>query len=108
MSRHVWPLLLFGLGAAALAAAPGNLTMTRKAELRNLVMQDCGSCHGLTMKGGLGRPLLPANLKGLPDETVVNIILDGVGGTPMPPWRGLLTEPEALWIAQSLKQGIDR
>ena len=108
MSWHIWPLLLFSLGAVVFAATPGSLTAMRKAELRNLVVQDCGSCHGLTMKGGLGRPLLPANLRGLPDETVANIILDGVGGTPMPPWRDLLTEPEALWIAQSLKQGLDR
>jgi cytochrome c55X len=108
MSRHIWPLLLLSFGAAALATTPGSLTATRRVELRNLVMQDCGSCHGLTMKGGLGRPLLPANLEGLPEEAVANIILDGVGGTPMPPWRGLLTEAEALWIAQSLKQGIDR
>ena len=31
------------------------------------------------------------------------IILDGVPGTAMPPWRPLLTEAEALWIADYLK-----
>lgn len=106
MSWHIWPPLLISLSAAALAAAPGNLTAARKAELRNLVEQDCGSCHGLTMKGGLGRPLLPANLQLFPDQAVADIILDGVAGTPMPPWRGLITEAEALWIARSLKRGL--
>jgi cytochrome c55X len=108
MSWHIWPLAFISLAAAALAAAPGNLTAARQAELRNLVQQDCGSCHGLAMKGGLGRPLLPANLRSFPDRAVADIILDGVAGTPMPPWRGLITEAEALWIAQSLKRGLDQ
>ena len=33
------------------------------------------------------------------------IILDGVPGTPMPPWRPLLSEQEARWIADKLKTG---
>ena len=36
-------------------------------------------------------------------EGLALIILDGVPGTAMPPWRPLLTEPEALWIADYLK-----
>ena len=58
----------------------------------------------MTLKGGLGKPLLPETLKTFPDAAVADIILDGVSGTPMPPWRGLLTEAEALWIARTLKQ----
>jgi cytochrome c55X len=84
------------------------LTVARQTQLRNLVEQDCGSCHGLTLKGGLGKPLLPASLEASPDQAVADIILDGVGGTPMPPWRGMLTEAEALWIARTLKQGLKR
>ncbi|MCB1380616.1 MAG: cytochrome c [Alphaproteobacteria bacterium] len=95
------------MAAAALAAA-GAVPPARQAELHNLVVQDCGSCHGLTLKGGLGKPLLPADLEPFPDEVVAAVILDGVKGTPMPPWRGLLTEGEALWIARQLKQGIGR
>ena len=33
------------------------------AKLGNLVRQDCGSCHGLTLKGGLGKPLTADHLK---------------------------------------------
>jgi cytochrome c55X len=35
----------------------------------------------------------------------MNIILDGVPGTPMPGWRPLITEAEARWIAGTLKEG---
>lgn len=98
-----WPLFLFSMATIAVAGE-GSLTATRQIELRNLVVQDCGSCHGLTLRGGLGKALLPESLKAFSDAAVADIILDGVGGTPMPPWRGLLTEAEALWIARTLKQ----
>ena len=52
-----------------------------------LLKHDCGSCHGLTMKGGLGPPLLPDTLAGKDEEALAAIILDGVPGKPMPPWR---------------------
>lgn len=100
---RTWSLFLFSMATIANATG-GGVTATRQAELRNIVIQDCGSCHGLTLKGGLGKPLLPKTLKAFPDAAVADIILDGVSGTPMPPWRGLLTETEALWIARTLKQ----
>lgn len=100
---RAWPLFLFSMAAIAVAGS-GSLTAARQTELRNLVVQDCGSCHGLTLRGGLGKRLLPESLKAFPDAAVADIILDGVSGTPMPPWRGLLTETEALWIARTLKQ----
>jgi len=100
---RIWSLFLFSMATIANATG-GGVTAMRQAELRNIVIQDCGSCHGLTLKGGLGKPLLPKTLKAFPDAAVADIILDGVSGTPMPPWRGLLTETEALWIARTLKQ----
>jgi len=103
--RQLWFPLLLSMAAAALAA-PAELTPERQKELNNLVVQDCGSCHGLTMKGGLGKPLLPAALEPFPDDAIAEVILDGVKGTPMPPWRGLLTDSEALWIARELKKGL--
>ncbi len=89
----------------ALAGAD-TLNNARKAELTNLVRQDCGSCHGMTMKGGLGNSLLPHALEDTSSDDLALIILDGVEGTPMPPWRGLLTHKEAGWIATQLKQGL--
>lgn len=75
----------------------------RAAALQHMVTQDCGSCHGLTMKGGLGRPLTAAALARADPEDLALIILDGVPGTAMPPWRPLITEEEAMWIARYLK-----
>jgi len=80
-------------------------TPARQSELRALVIQDCGSCHGMTLKGGLGSALLPADLEGVETETIAEIVLDGVPGTPMPPWRSLLSRSDALWIGEALKTG---
>lgn len=74
-------------------------------KLANLVRQDCGSCHGLTLRGGLGKPLTPEHLRPWNREQIASIILNGVPGTPMPPWRPLLSEGDAAWIADRLKQG---
>lgn len=95
------------LGGAALTRAEATPTIPapRAAELEHMVIQDCGSCHGLTMKGGLGSPLTREALDGADAGVLASIILDGVPDTAMPPWRPLLTEDEALWIAQYLLQG---
>lgn len=95
--RSLLVLLSLTLPAAA------DIPASRAAELEHMVIQDCGSCHGLTMKGGLGRPLTHAALAHADREGLALIILDGVPGTAMPPWRPLLTEAEALWIADFLK-----
>lgn len=77
----------------------------RAAVIRHLVRQDCGSCHGLTLKGGLGSPLTAEALAGRPDEALLATILNGRPGTAMPPWRPFLTEEEAKWVIQWLKDG---
>jgi cytochrome c55X len=61
----------------------------------------------MTMKGGLGAPLLPGTLEGKPDDALVAIILDGLADTPMPGWRPLLSEAEASWMVQRLKRGLE-
>ena len=93
-------VLVAALPAVVGAGAP--IPPARAAELSNLLLQDCGSCHGLTRKGGLGSPLTPEALGGQTREGVAAIILDGVPGTAMPSWRPLLTEAEALWLADAL------
>jgi cytochrome c55X len=94
--------------AALLLAAPafaGELPPGRTAELAHLVAQDCGSCHGLTLAGGLGPDIRPAALAGRSPDALAEVILDGRPGTAMPPWRPLLTEAEAAWIAGYLLEG---
>jgi len=78
----------------------------RQRELLYRLEQDCGSCHGLTLKGGLGPPLLPSALAGKPNEALVDAILQGRPGTPMPPWEFELSEEEAEWLVRRLKQGV--
>jgi cytochrome c55X len=90
------------VAAPALAGEAGS---TDVAKLTHLLHQECGGCHGLTLKGGLGKPLTAEHLAQWDSDQLVHIILDGVPGTPMPGWRPLMTEAEARWIADTLKQG---
>lgn len=92
-------LLAIGLTIPAAAEIPPD----RAQALEHMVLQDCGSCHGLTRKGGLGRPLTTDALAHADRDGLALIILDGVPGTAMPPWRPLLSEADALWIADYLK-----
>lgn len=78
----------------------------RKAELLHLVRQDCGSCHGLRMEGGLGLPLTPRALEGKDPEGLKLTILQGRYGTTMPPWSPFMTEAEAGWIVELLMKGF--
>ncbi|KON82280.1 cytochrome c [Azoarcus sp. PA01] len=78
----------------------------RQRELVHMVRQDCGSCHGLTLQGGLGPALTPAALRGKPSEGLVATIIGGRPGTPMPPFRGLIEESEAAWVVERLLEGF--
>jgi len=81
-------------------------TPQRQAELRNLLEQDCGSCHGMTLKGGLGPALTAAALKDKPVELLEVTIREGRPGTPMPPWKLLLSDADINWLALTLKQQV--
>lgn len=78
----------------------------RQAELLHLLRQDCGSCHGLRMAGGLGLPLTPPALKGKHPEALRQTILHGRTGTTMPPWSPFLSEDEAGWMVETLLKGL--
>ena len=99
------------MSGVALACALGTaladeLAPARQADLVRLVRQDCGSCHGLTLKGGLGPPLVAAALGDKPAAFLKYTILYGRPGTPMPSWRAFLTEADAEWIAARLREGF--
>ncbi len=96
-------LLLAGVASAAAAAEP---SPARQKELIHMVRQDCGSCHGLTLQGGLGPALLPATLADKPAESLVATIVYGRPGTPMPPWHRFVAEDEAQWIVAKLMAGF--
>ena len=96
---------------AMLVAAPawaGEPTSARQQELDYMLRQDCGSCHGMTFKGGLGSPLLPEHLAGKSEDALADVVLDGIPGTPMPPWRSLLTAGDARWMIARLRRGLEQ
>lgn len=94
-------VLLILLGSVPIYA---EVTPGRQKELRNMMQHDCGSCHGLTRKGGLGPPLTVDALEGRTTEVLFKTIRDGVNGTPMPPWQDILDDEEILWIINQLKE----
>lgn len=94
------------LALAPLCASAQDKPALRPDELIHLVRQDCGACHGMTLNGGLGSPLTKEALAGRSVDSLVATILQGRPGTPMPPWKTLLSEDEARWIAQQLLAGF--
>jgi len=78
----------------------------REQKLVRMVRQDCGSCHGLKLTGGLGPALTPAALREWSADNLAATILHGRPGTPMPPWSTFVSADEAGWIARRLLEGF--
>ena len=86
-------------------AALSEISSARQNELLYFLKHDCGSCHGMTLKGGLGPSLQPHALIGKPKELLVTTILDGRENTAMPPWKSMLSPEDANWLAEQLITG---
>lgn len=108
-SQTNWRWAVKALAAVALATgaavAQDRPPAARQGQLLHLLQQDCGSCHGLSLRGGLGPPLTPATLESRTDEVLVATILHGRPGTPMPPWRFAIAPEEAQWLVSRLRAG---
>ncbi|MCK4833937.1 MAG: cytochrome c [Gammaproteobacteria bacterium] len=91
--------LLFAHNAAA------EVDSARQNELLYFIKHDCGSCHGMTLKGGLGPALLPETLSAKPKDYLVSTILEGRKNTAMPPWKTMLSQDDAIWITEQLQNG---
>ena len=89
--------LLIPTAAATLPEA------SRQAELDHMLRHDCGSCHGMTLKGGLGPPLTEESLLNKPREYIEWTIRNGHPGTPMPPWEGILSDEDINYLVELLK-----
>lgn len=87
--------------------AANNIDPKRQAELENLLLQDCGSCHGMTLKGGLGPALSPEVMNSRSRELLFVTIREGRPGTPMPPWKALLNDEEINWLIDTLYRGVE-
>jgi cytochrome c55X len=92
------PVLLLCTCLLAADATADTLSIERQAELRNLLLQDCGSCHGMRLTGGLGPALTPQALRGKSREQLIATVSEGRPGTPMPPWKPLLSQAEIAWL----------
>jgi cytochrome c55X len=101
-AAHMKHVAAFALAMVALAAHGGE----RERELIRLVRQDCGSCHGMTLSGGLGLPLTADALRDKPVDSLVATVMHGRPGTPMPAWKTILTEKDAEWIVARLLEGF--
>ena len=103
MTRSAWLALSFLMVAPL--AANDDISDDRQQELRNLLIQDCGSCHGMTLKGGLGPALLPEALAGKPADYLRHVISKGVPDKAMPPWENILQPKEIDFLVTYLQQG---
>lgn len=109
-SFHLLPWLALPalLLAAAAAQAQPTIEPARQQALLRMLRQDCGACHGMQLTGGLGPAITPQALAQgeRSPELVFATIWYGRPGTPMPPWRGLLSEAEARWMSAQLLAGL--
>ena len=92
--------------ACAGAWAQDDIAPARQAQLRRLLRQDCGSCHGMRLTGGLGPALTRQALADMPLESLAATIYHGRPGTPMPPWKSFMSAEEAQWLARLLLAGV--
>jgi len=104
---RLWIIVVFLLLIALPQTSRAEPEAARQADLIYRLTQDCGSCHGMTLKGGLGPPLLPTTLADKSDDVLVEVILNGLPGTPMPPWAFEITPDEAAWLVRRLKEGVE-
>lgn len=109
-SRHAVSRLGLALASlllisADLAAAPD---AERQAQLEHLLVQDCGSCHGLRLTGGLGPAITRDALSGKPRENLIATVTHGRPGTAMPGWNALLDEQDIVWLVDLLLEGYPK
>ncbi|MBB3007084.1 c-type cytochrome [Cupriavidus alkaliphilus] len=113
LNRTAWRRAAAAALVATLFATPGARALAtvdppapaRQAQLAHWLRDDCGACHGMTLRGGLGPPLTPAGLAGKPPDGLVATVLYGRPGTAMPPWKPFMTQDEARWLIDRLQAG---
>ena len=74
--------LIIVSGWLATAAGAAEPSVPRQQALVRMVRQDCGSCHGMRLTGGLGPALTPQALADKPLASMTATIFDSaaVGG----------------------------
>ncbi len=77
----------------------------RQHELTRLLLQDCTQCHGMRLAGESAPPLAGAALADKSNRQLIEVILQGRHRSPMPAWASKLSETEAEWMVQRLREG---
>jgi cytochrome c55X len=99
-------LLVCGAAGAQATAQAQDPAPARQAQLLRLLRQDCGSCHGMRLTGGLGPALTRQALADMPLDSLAATIYHGRPGTPMPGWNTFMSAEEAHWLARQLHAGV--
>lgn len=103
-SHALWLALALTFACPLPGLADEHPDARRQAQLRHLLLQDCGSCHGLRLTGGLGPALTPG-----PARQAARIAgrhrAHGPSANPDAPWAGLLSEDDAGWLVDRLIEG---
>ena len=100
--------ILIWAGIFSISPAVADLSLQRQTELLHMLRHDCGSCHGMTLKGGLGHALTPKALHGKPSQYLFQSVRDGHPGTPMPPWRSILSDDDMHYLVNILQKGLEQ
>ena len=79
------------------------VSQKRQMELKGLIENVCSACHGKDLSGGQCPSLTPKALANKSDNMLVQTILQGRNNTAMSAWKDLMTETEAKWIVQLLR-----
>ena len=104
-SRHVIIAVQLLIPALVSSFSHGQ-TERSPDELMHLLKQDCGSCHGMRMKGGLGPELTKDKMQQLGVGGIYAVVKYGRPGTAMPPWSAILSDNEIEFIAKQLVDGV--
>ena len=106
MNRSRWLGFITVLGTTFLLTVPAaSADSVDRRQLEHLLLQDCGSCHGLRLTGGLGPAITPEALAGKPRDSLIATVAHGRPGTAMPGWSALLNDGEITWLVDRLLQG---
>lgn len=103
MIRGSW---IIAACAVVSTLAHADVSKERAVVLDNLLQHDCGSCHGLTLRGGLGPALTRDLMRTRTTQALAAAIRDGVPGSAMPPWRELLAAEDIDYLVRRLQGDV--
>lgn len=104
-SRHVL-LSIYLLTSTFISSVAYGQTERSPDELMHLLKQDCGSCHGMRLKGGLGPELSKEKMGQLGVGGIYAVVKYGRPGTAMPSWSAILSDNEIEFLANKLVEGV--